>query len=88
VTRYTLTPFSDEVYERANAVAVEMKANVAIEKELRKGQRQRRIDATPREASNRPGEKNSRKPAGVITRYKYLSSQSSVESINASVEVA
>lgn len=39
---YRVTPFSDAVYELANAVAGEMRAAVALERQLREEQRTRR----------------------------------------------
>jgi hypothetical protein len=88
VTCYTLTPFSEQVYDRANATVVELKADIATEKELRKEQRQRRIDAIPTAASNGSKEKDRRESTAVVTKYDYLSPKNSVEPNDASGEAA
>jgi hypothetical protein len=53
VAAYILTPFSETVYECANATVAELNTEIAEEKKLRKQARRRRIDATAIVASNR-----------------------------------
>jgi hypothetical protein len=88
VACYRLTPFSEQVCELANGTAAELRNDIAIEKELRRTQRQKRIDAIPTVASNKHKEKKAAKPEEVITKYKSLFSQRSVEQADATVGVA
>jgi hypothetical protein len=41
--KYTLTPFSDAAHECMQAVAEQIRTEIAVEKELRKRKRQNRI---------------------------------------------
>jgi DNA-binding HxlR family transcriptional regulator len=52
VAEYRLTPFSDAVQESAQMTAGELKADVSAEKELRKQEKRKRIDAIPTIALN------------------------------------
>jgi hypothetical protein len=88
VATYILTPFSETVYEYANATAAGFKAQIAAEKELRGQERRRRLNAIAIEASRRnPGLKE---PGGIkdITEYNSLFHKSSDKQLDGSIGVA
>ena len=63
VAQYVLTPFSDELYELANAVAIEQSQIIEAEKELRREKRNHRISHSQRRAGA---------ASAVITKYNSL----------------
>lgn len=88
VGEYTLTPFSDTVWEHVNTVAGDFRATIKAEKELRKAKRTKRINAIARVASKKNEGWREANDARDITKYNSLSSGSSVRRDDASTGVA
>jgi hypothetical protein len=88
VGRYILTPFSEAVQESAGATATELRTGIAVEKELRKQARRKKLDAIATVASNRRSTERRPHPAPSIIPYDSLSHSSSDGQFGAPVTVA